>query len=89
VSEGETREARDKRSDVRVAGAEAWRVPADRTRFELDEPDWEQFVKLLDRPAAVPKGLRSLFSKPSVFESAAPKRSASNPPPPTPCTGSC
>jgi uncharacterized protein (DUF1778 family) len=74
---------RDKRWDVRVAGSEdeivraasaasetnftsfvrlaavseARRVLADRTKFELDEPDWRRFMEL-----------RSLFSKPSVFE---------------------
>jgi hypothetical protein len=34
----------------------------------LEQPDWERFMKLLDRPAQVPAGLRRLFSKPSVFE---------------------
>jgi uncharacterized protein (DUF1778 family) len=68
VSEGKAGETRDKRWDVRVAGSEAWGVPADRTGFELDEPDWRRFMELVDRPAVVPKGLRSLFSKPSVFE---------------------
>jgi uncharacterized protein (DUF1778 family) len=51
-----------------AAVTEARRVLADRTRFELDRPDWERFVELLDRPARVPAGLRDLFSKPSVFE---------------------
>jgi uncharacterized protein (DUF1778 family) len=56
-------------SFVRLAAiAEARRVLADRTKFELDEPDWRRFMELIDRPAVVPKGLRSLFSKPSVFE---------------------
>jgi len=54
---------------VRAAAiAEARRVLADRTHFELDQPDWERFMELLDRPAQVPPGLRKLFSKPSVFE---------------------
>jgi uncharacterized protein (DUF1778 family) len=43
-------------------------VLADRTRFELEQEDWEQFMELLDRPAHVPPGLRKLFSQPSVFE---------------------
>lgn len=56
-------------SFVRMAAvSEARRVLADRTTFELDEPDWKRFMELVDRPAVVPKGLRSLFSKPSVFE---------------------
>jgi uncharacterized protein (DUF1778 family) len=59
VSGGTGGEARDKRGDLSVA---------DRTSFELDEHDWRGFMELIDRPAVVPKGLRSLFSKPSVFE---------------------
>jgi len=56
-------------SFVRVAAiAEARRVLADRTRFELAEPDWQRLTDLLDRPAEVPAGLRDLYSKPSVFE---------------------
>jgi uncharacterized protein (DUF1778 family) len=56
-------------SFVRVAAvAEARRVLADRTRFELAEPDWQKLIELLDRPPEVPAGLRELFSKPSVFE---------------------
>jgi uncharacterized protein (DUF1778 family) len=56
-------------SFVRLAAvSEARRVLADRTRFELERPDWDQFMELLDRPAHVPPGLRKLFSKPSVFE---------------------
>lgn len=51
-----------------AAVSEARRVLADRRRFELDEPDWQRFNELLDRPAQVPAGLRELFSKPSVFE---------------------
>jgi len=54
---------------VRVAAvSEARRVLADRTRFELDPPEWDRFMSFLDRPAQVPPGLRKLFSKPSVFE---------------------
>jgi uncharacterized protein (DUF1778 family) len=53
---------------VRVAAvAEARRILADRTRFELDQPDWKKFMDLLDRPARVPDGLRDLFANPSVF----------------------
>jgi uncharacterized protein (DUF1778 family) len=52
----------------RAAVAEASRVLADRTRFELDEPDWRSFSELLDRSPRVPAGLRELYSKPSVFE---------------------
>jgi uncharacterized protein (DUF1778 family) len=56
-------------SFVRLAAVcEARRVLADRTHFELDQPDWERFMDLLDRPAQVPAGLRNLFSKPRVFE---------------------
>lgn len=51
-----------------AAVSEARRVLADRTHFELEQPDWEQFIELLDRPAQVPPGLRELFSRPSVFE---------------------
>lgn len=51
-----------------AAVSEARRVLADRTRFSLAAPEWEQFTQLLDRPPRVPPGLRELFSKPSVFE---------------------
>jgi uncharacterized protein (DUF1778 family) len=51
-----------------AAVAEAHRVLADRTSFELDEDAWAEFSALLDRPAKVPEGLADLFSKPSVFE---------------------
>lgn len=54
---------------VRLAAVlEARRVLADRTHFELDQPDWDQFMELLNRPAQVSPGLQKLFSKPSVFE---------------------
>jgi len=56
-------------SFVRFAAvSEARRILADRSRFELDQPDWDQFVELLDRPAQAPSGLKRLFSTPSVFE---------------------
>jgi uncharacterized protein (DUF1778 family) len=51
-----------------AAVSEARRVMADRTRFELEEPSWREFMDLLDRPPQLPGGLRELFSKPSVFE---------------------
>jgi uncharacterized protein (DUF1778 family) len=54
---------------VRVAAvSEARRILAERTRFELEQPDWERFTEILDRPARVPDGLRRLFSQPSAFE---------------------
>jgi uncharacterized protein (DUF1778 family) len=51
-----------------AAVSEARRILADRTHFELEQPDWGQFIELLDRPAQVPPGLRKLFSEASVFE---------------------
>lgn len=51
-----------------AAVSEAQRILADRTRFSLVQPEWERFTELLDRPPRIPDGLRSLFSKPSVFE---------------------
>jgi uncharacterized protein (DUF1778 family) len=51
-----------------AAVSEAQRILADRTRFSLGQPAWEQFAELLDRPPRIPDGLRNLFSKPSVFE---------------------
>jgi uncharacterized protein (DUF1778 family) len=51
-----------------AAVSEARRVMADRTTFELEEPDWRAVMELLDRPPQLPDGLRDLFSKPSVFE---------------------
>jgi uncharacterized protein (DUF1778 family) len=56
-------------SFVRVAAvSEARRVLADRTQFSLQGSEWEQFTQLLDRPPQVPRGLRKLFSRPSVFQ---------------------
>jgi uncharacterized protein (DUF1778 family) len=52
----------------RAAVSEARRVLADRTRFELGQADWRELNALLDRPPRVPAGLRTLFSKPGVFE---------------------
>jgi uncharacterized protein (DUF1778 family) len=51
-----------------AAVSEARRILADRTRFELEEPEWRKVMELLDRPPRVPDGLDDLFSKPSVFE---------------------
>lgn len=51
-----------------AAVTEAQRVLADRTRFVLDDDQWQRFNELLDRPPRVPPGLRDLFSRPSVFE---------------------
>lgn len=51
-----------------AAVSEARRILADRSQFPLDDAEWEQFADLLERPPRVPAGLRSLFSKPSVFE---------------------
>jgi uncharacterized protein (DUF1778 family) len=51
-----------------AAVSEARRVMADRTTFELEEPNWREFMDLLDRPPQVPGGLSDLFAKPSVFE---------------------
>ena len=54
---------------LQAAIAEAERVLADRTRFTLDEPEWDRFVELLDRPVHdKAPGLTKLFTKPSVFE---------------------
>jgi uncharacterized protein (DUF1778 family) len=51
-----------------AAVSEARRVLADRTKFELEQPDWREFMDLLERPPQLPGGLHDLFSKPSVFE---------------------
>lgn len=51
-----------------AAVSEARRVLADRTRFELEQNEWQEFNELLDRPPQVPAGLRELFSKPGVLE---------------------
>ena len=53
---------------IQAATAEAERVLADRTRFVLDNEQWEQFVKLLDRPATADPRLSKLFSTPPVFD---------------------
>jgi len=51
-----------------AAVSEAQRVLADRTEFPLGPARWKEFTQLLDRPPRVPKGLRRLYSKASVFE---------------------
>jgi uncharacterized protein (DUF1778 family) len=51
-----------------AAISEAQRVLADRSRFFLSPPRWEEFERLLERPPQVPEGLRRLYSQPSVFE---------------------
>lgn len=56
-------------SFVRIAAvSEARRILADRTQFPLEDPAWERFSELLNRPPRIPAGLRDLYSKPSVFE---------------------
>ena len=51
-----------------AAVSEARRVLADRTHFELQLPEWEQFMELLNRPARAPLGLEKLFGKPSISD---------------------
>jgi uncharacterized protein (DUF1778 family) len=51
-----------------AAVSEAQRVLADRSRFFLSPPQWEEFTQLLERPPRIPDGLHRLYSKPSVFE---------------------
>lgn len=53
---------------IDAAVGEAERVLADRTRFVLDEAQWNEFVDLLERPVHDNPGLVKLFAKPSVFE---------------------
>lgn len=52
---------------IQAAEAEADRVLADRTRFELEPSAWDEFKSLLDRPAQANPRLAELFKKPSVF----------------------
>jgi len=53
---------------VEAAVVEADRVLSDRTRFVLDDEDWDRFSAALDRePRDVP-GLSKLFANRSVFE---------------------
>ena len=51
-----------------AATAEADRVLADRTRFELRAEDWARFVELLDRPPEHKPRLRRLLTEPSVLD---------------------
>jgi len=46
---------------------EAERVLADRSHFALDEENWNEFARLLERPVRDNPGLARLFAKPSVF----------------------
>lgn len=52
----------------RAALVEAQRVLADRSTFFLDDKQWVEFNRLLDRPARDNPRLAKLFSRPSVFE---------------------
>ena len=53
---------------VEAAVVEAERILSDRTRFVLDDEDWERFSAALDRePRDVP-GLARLFASRSVFD---------------------
>ncbi|HKO37731.1 MAG TPA: DUF1778 domain-containing protein [Solirubrobacterales bacterium] len=51
-----------------AAVSEAQRVLADRSRFFLPPPRWEEFERLLERPPRIPEGLKRLYSQPNVFE---------------------
>ena len=51
-----------------AALAEAERVLADRTRFTLDDTQWNRLAERLDRPPQVPAGLKRLFARPTAFE---------------------
>ncbi|HEX5982670.1 MAG TPA: DUF1778 domain-containing protein [Solirubrobacterales bacterium] len=51
-----------------AAVSEAQRVLADRNRFFLSPPQWEEFERLLERPPRIPDGVSRLYSQPSVFE---------------------
>lgn len=51
-----------------AAVSEARRILSERTQFPLDISEWDEFNELLDRPPRVPRGLRELFSEPSVFK---------------------
>jgi uncharacterized protein (DUF1778 family) len=53
---------------VSAAIGEAERVLGDRTRFVLDDPQWAEFVAMLDRPARSPEGLARLFETESAFD---------------------
>jgi uncharacterized protein (DUF1778 family) len=53
---------------LQAAVAEAERVLADRTRFELDEASWDRFVELIERPAQENERLAALLARPSVFD---------------------
>ena len=53
---------------VDAAAAEAERILADRSRFVLDEGNWNAFVEALDQPPRDNPGLAKLFAEPSVFE---------------------
>lgn len=53
---------------VEAAVVQADRVLSDRTRFVLDDEDWDRFSAALERdPRDVP-GLAKLFSSRSVFD---------------------
>lgn len=53
---------------VGAAVVEADRVLGDRTRFVLDDDDWNRFIEVVERPPQENPGLTKLFSKPTVFE---------------------
>jgi uncharacterized protein (DUF1778 family) len=59
--------AKTKHWNLRVGDDDSLAV-SDVPTFELDQDAWDEFSKLLERPARVPEGLAELFSKPSIAE---------------------
>jgi uncharacterized protein (DUF1778 family) len=53
---------------VQAARAVAEDALADRRVFRLDQPAWDEFIELLDRPARPVPELARLLSAPSVFD---------------------
>jgi uncharacterized protein (DUF1778 family) len=51
-----------------AARTAAENVLADRTRFQLPEGQWAEFVALLDRPTLDKPRLRDLLTEPSVLD---------------------
>lgn len=53
---------------VGAAVGEAERVLAERARYVLEDAAWKEFIRLLDRPAREPEGLRKLLATESIFD---------------------
>lgn len=48
--------------------AHARDVLADRRLFSLDDPAWQEFLAILERPVSAKPRLAALFAEPTIFD---------------------